>query len=156
MLYIAVRLGVLLAKKRDEVQFYAQGVKANVLFFDRRQAGEKPQRTEHLRIYELRTAKRYSLKTNPLQREDLDEFLKLYKSGKARRDAAGKVTAGGSSSLSYRIQEILATEECLWDLAVTEDDGSARQPGLARLDELSRLVADDLRHALALINGSAQ
>ena len=136
--------------------FYAQGVKANVLFFDRRQADEKPLRSEHLWIYELRTTKRYSLKTNPLQREDLDEFLKLYKSGKARRDASGKVTAGGSSSRSYRIQEILATEECLWDMAAAEEDGNSRQPGLARLDELSRLVADDLQRALALIKGQPQ
>lgn len=127
-----------------------------MLFFDRRQPEEKPSRAEQLWVYELRTTKRFSLKTNPLQREDLEEFVKLYKSGKARRDAAGKVTAVGSSSRSYGIQDILATEECLWDMAVSEDEDNARQPGLARLDELSRLVADDLQRALALIKGSVQ
>lgn len=133
--------------------FYAQGVKANVLFFDRRRPQEKPQRSEHLWIYELRTTKRYSLKTKPLQREELDEFVELYKSGKARQDATGKITAQGSSSRSYRIREVLATENCLWDMAGVEDSSEPRQPGLARLDELSRLVADDLQRALALIKG---
>lgn len=135
--------------------FYAQGVKANVLFFDRRQQREKPLLAEQLWVYELRTTKRYSLKTNPLQREDLDEFVQLFKSGKARREAAHTITALGSSSRSYGIQEILATDECLWDMAGGDDGSNARQPGLARLDELSRLVADDLQRALTLIKGSA-
>jgi type I restriction enzyme M protein len=136
--------------------FYAQGVKANVLFFDRRQPQEKPSKSEQLWVYELRTTKRYSLKTNPLQREDLHEFVKLYKSGKVRRNSVGEITAAGSSSRFYDIQQILATEECLWDMAATEDDGNFRQPGLARLDELSRLVADDLQRALELIKGHAE
>lgn len=133
--------------------FYAQGVKANVLFFDRRHAQEKPKRSEHLWIYELRTTKRYSLKTKPLQRDDLDEFVKLYKSKKSRANAGEKLTDQGASSRSYRIQEILATENCLWDMAEAEDQNQKRQPGLARLDELSRLVAGDLLRALALIKG---
>ncbi|HBO3116970.1 TPA: SAM-dependent DNA methyltransferase [Pseudomonas aeruginosa] len=136
--------------------FYAQGVKANVLFFDRRQQNEKPLKAEQLWVYELRTTKRYSLKTNPLQREDLDEFVSLFKSGKARHESAEKVTATGSSSRSYGIREILATEDCLWDMAAAEEDSEVRQPSLAKLDELSRLVAEDLQRALALIKGQVQ
>jgi type I restriction enzyme M protein len=45
--------------------FYAQGVKANVLFFNRKQASEKPW-TEKLWIYDLRTNQHFTLKTNPL------------------------------------------------------------------------------------------
>jgi type I restriction-modification system DNA methylase subunit len=45
--------------------FYAQGVKANVLFFDRKPAAEKPW-TEKLWIYDLRTNKHFTLKDNPL------------------------------------------------------------------------------------------
>lgn len=58
--------------------FYAQGVKANVLFFDRKPASEKPW-TKKLWIYDLRTNMHFTLKTNPLKREDLDEFVKCYK-----------------------------------------------------------------------------
>jgi len=57
--------------------FYAQGVKANVLFFDR-----KPGRTEHwtqkLWIYDLRTNKHFTLKTNPLTYADLEDFVRCY------------------------------------------------------------------------------
>jgi type I restriction-modification system DNA methylase subunit len=57
--------------------FYAQGVKANVLFFDRKPAQEKPW-TENLWIYDLRTNKHFSLKENTLKRGDLDEFVNCY------------------------------------------------------------------------------
>jgi len=57
--------------------FYAQGVKANFLFFDRKPASETPW-TKTLWIYDLRTNKHFTLKTNPLQRTDLDEFVFCY------------------------------------------------------------------------------
>jgi len=57
--------------------FYAQGVKANVLFFDRKPASETPW-TKKLWIYDFRTNEHFTLKTNPLKREDLDEFVASY------------------------------------------------------------------------------
>src|SRR6266513_526280 len=57
--------------------FYAQGVKANVLFFDRKPAQEKPW-TQKLWIYDLRTNKHFTLKENPLKRGDLDDFVACY------------------------------------------------------------------------------
>jgi type I restriction enzyme M protein len=57
--------------------FYAQGVKANVLFFDKKPASETPW-TKKLWIYDLRTNKHFTLKTNPLKPEDLDEFVQCY------------------------------------------------------------------------------
>ena len=57
--------------------FYAQGVKANVLFFDRKPAAEKPWTTK-LWIYDLRTNKHFILKENPLKRSDLDDFVACY------------------------------------------------------------------------------
>jgi len=57
--------------------FYAQGVKANVLFFDRKPAQEKPW-TEKLWIYDLRTNKHFTLKENTLKRSDLDDFVASY------------------------------------------------------------------------------
>jgi type I restriction enzyme M protein len=57
--------------------FYAQGVKANVLFFDRKPAAEKPW-TSKLWIYDLRTNKHFTLKESPLKREDLDDFVACY------------------------------------------------------------------------------
>jgi type I restriction enzyme M protein len=57
--------------------FYAQGVKANVLFFDRKPAKETPW-TEKLWIYDLRTNKHFTLKENPLKYGELEDFIKSY------------------------------------------------------------------------------
>src|SRR5438477_4792095 len=57
--------------------FYAQGVKANVLFFDRKPAQEKPW-TRKLWIYDLRTNLHFTLKENTLKRSDLDHFVACY------------------------------------------------------------------------------
>jgi type I restriction enzyme M protein len=57
--------------------FYAQGVKANVLFFDNRPGRSEPW-TDKLWIYDLRTNMHFTLKTNPLRFEDLEDFIKCY------------------------------------------------------------------------------
>jgi type I restriction enzyme M protein len=57
--------------------FYAQGVKANVLFFDRKPAQEKPW-TQKLWIYDLRTNLHFTLKENTPKRSDLDDFVACY------------------------------------------------------------------------------
>ena len=57
--------------------FYAQGVKANVLFFDAKPAQEAAW-TSRLWVYDLRTNMHFTLKTNPLKRADLDEFVACY------------------------------------------------------------------------------
>lgn len=57
--------------------FYAQGVKANVLFFDKREASKQAQ-TSKIWIYDLRTNKHFTLKENTLKEEDLDDFVKCY------------------------------------------------------------------------------
>jgi N-6 DNA Methylase len=54
--------------------FYAQGVKANVLFFDKYQGAK----TERLWIYDLRTNMNFTLRTNPLTRAHLDDFVACY------------------------------------------------------------------------------
>jgi type I restriction enzyme M protein len=57
--------------------FYAPGVKANVLFFDRKPASEIPW-TEKFWIYDLRTNQHFTLKTNPLGQDDLKDFMRCY------------------------------------------------------------------------------
>ena len=54
--------------------FYAQGVKANVLFFDRTPASPTPW-TKRLWVYDYRTNIHHTLKTNPLQHTNLDDFV---------------------------------------------------------------------------------
>ena len=57
--------------------FYAQGVKANVLFFDRKPASETPW-TKDLWVYDLRTNEHFTLKENPLRYEHLSDFVDAY------------------------------------------------------------------------------
>ena len=52
-------------------------MKANVLFFDRKAASETPW-TKNLWIYDLRTNQHFTLKTRPLKREDLGDFVACY------------------------------------------------------------------------------
>jgi len=47
------------------------------MFFDRKPASETPW-TKKLWIYDLRTNMHFTLKTNPLKRENLDDFVKCY------------------------------------------------------------------------------
>lgn len=57
--------------------FYANGVKANVLFFDKKPASEQI-RTKKVWIYDMRTNKKFSLKQSPLKVTDLQEFIDCY------------------------------------------------------------------------------
>jgi type I restriction enzyme M protein len=57
--------------------FYAQGVKANVLFFDRGPAAETPW-TREVWVYDLRTNMHFTLKQKPLHDEHLRDFVAAY------------------------------------------------------------------------------
>jgi type I restriction enzyme M protein len=57
--------------------FYAQGVKANVIFFDNSVASPTHQ-TKEVWIYDYRTNVKHTLKKSPLRESDLDDFVKCY------------------------------------------------------------------------------
>ena len=57
--------------------FYKPGVKANVIFFDKRPTSPEKQ-TKEVRIYDFRTNIRFTLKQNPISEKDLDDFIKCY------------------------------------------------------------------------------
>jgi N-6 DNA Methylase len=73
--------------------FYAQGVKANVLFFDRKPASEKPW-TEKLWIYDLRTNQHFTLKEKTLGRAVWTSLSNV----STRRTATNASTASGSKA----------------------------------------------------------
>ncbi|MFD4142860.1 hypothetical protein [Streptomyces sp. NPDC058572] len=60
--------------------FYAQGVKANVLFFDKKPTSEMPW-TSKPWVYDLRTNQHFTLKKHPLTRNDLDDVVACAKPG---------------------------------------------------------------------------
>ena len=58
--------------------WYSPGVKANVLFFDKKEGRAKAW-TDRLWVYDLRTNMHFTLKQKPIRREDFDEFVECYK-----------------------------------------------------------------------------
>ncbi|MBL1215812.1 MAG: N-6 DNA methylase, partial [Ignavibacteriae bacterium] len=57
--------------------FYAQGVKANIIFFDNKPASKNPW-TKEVWIYDLRTNQHFTLKTQQMKFEHLEKFIKCY------------------------------------------------------------------------------
>ncbi len=128
--------------------FYAQGVKANVLFFDRKPASETPW-TKVLWIYDLRTNQHFTLKTNPLKRPDLDDFVACYhpenrherKSTWSEKSLTGRWRA-------YSYGDLLQRDKISLDIfwlkdESLEDSASLPAPGIIAAD-----IAEDLRTAL--------
>jgi type I restriction enzyme M protein len=91
--------------------FYAQGVKANVLFFDRKPAQEKPW-TSKLWIYDLSTNLHLTLKENTLKRSDLDDFVNCYfgSSGAEPTPSTSKASASKSTKERTGTRPLKAVE----------------------------------------------
>ena len=136
--------------------FYASGVKANVLFFDRLAPGRIERRLGFIWVYDMRSYKRYSLKTNPLIREDLQEFVELYRS---RETVQGDGAFGSETSRRWRefgTEAIFCSEECSLDIEWQEDIVVTESTSIERLGELSQLIAEDLRRALEHVQTAAE
>ena len=88
--------------------FYAQGVKANVLFF---QNGEP---TKELFVYDYRTGIKHTLKTNPLKKEHLKDFLSCYQNRKNIKD--------NERWRSFSIAELLGRDKTNLDIKWIKDN----------------------------------
>lgn len=64
--------------------WYSPGVKANVLFFDKRKPGGPPA-TKEVWIYDLRSGRNFSLRQNPIGQDDLRDFIRCYRAGDLSR-----------------------------------------------------------------------
>ena len=91
--------------------FYTQGVKANVLFFDRR-AGTAQASTKRLWVYDLRANRYFTLKTSPLRRADLDAFVSLYKPGSLdQRQPTWSEQTPDDCWRCYKLEDLLARDK---------------------------------------------
>jgi type I restriction enzyme M protein len=126
--------------------FYAQGVKANVLFFDRKPASEKPW-TEKLWIYDLRTNIHFTLKTNTLRYEDLQDFIKCYHP-ENRRD---RKEAERFKAFSY--DELMQRDKVSLDIFWLKDESLEDSENLPPPDILAKDIAENLESALEQFSG---
>jgi len=121
--------------------FYAQGVKANVLFFDKRPASEKPW-TEKLWIYDLRTNLHFTLKTNTLQYEDLKDFIKCYNpENRHERKETDRFKA-------FTYEDIIKRDKTNLDIFWLKDESLGDSENLPNPKILALEIAEDLESAL--------
>jgi type I restriction enzyme M protein len=148
--------------------FYAQGVKANVLFFDRKPAQEKPW-TQKLWIYDLRTNLHFTLKENTLKRTDLDDFVACYFGGaggdasaprnrherketeRFNPDKAGANRFERKESERFRsftYEELTKRDKVNLDIFWLKDDALEESANLPAPEVIAQEITDDLEAAL--------
>lgn len=121
--------------------FYANGVKANVLFFDRKPPSSDAQ-TEALWIYDLRTNKHFTLKKNPLRTVDFDDFRRCY--------CAEHFEAREESERFRRFdrETLLARDKTNLDIFWLKDDSLGDPDSLPDPDVLAAEIIENLQAAL--------
>ena len=128
--------------------FYAQGVKANVLFFDAKPAREKPW-TERLWVYDLRTNKHFTLKMKPLRRADLNDFVTCYRPGERhKRKATWSPKNKAGRWRAYEYAGLSERDKLNLDLLWIRDSALEDSENLPEPEVLAAGIVDDLRKAL--------
>ncbi len=129
--------------------FYAQGVKANVLFFRRREGAEQAW-TRELWVYDLRTNKHFTLKQNPLTRPDLDDFVACYNpANRHQRQESERFKR-------YTYDELIARDKVSLDLFWLRDESLEDIDNLPAPAVLAAEIAEDLQSALTEIQALAE
>jgi type I restriction enzyme M protein len=122
--------------------FYAQGVKANVLFFDRKPAADRKAWTEKLWIYDLRTNKHFTLKENTLKRTDLDDFVKCFNvKDRTKRKESERFKA-------FAYDELLKRDKVNLDIFWLKDDALEDSANLPAPGIIATDIVADLEAAL--------
>ena len=122
--------------------FYAQGVKANVLFFERKPASETPW-TRELWVYDLRTNQHFTLKQNPLRYEHLQDFIAAY----SPDDRSARVESERFKRFSY--DELLQRDKVSLDLVWLRDESLEDMDNLPPPEVIAQEIVEDLEAALA-------
>ena len=120
--------------------FYSQGVKANVLFFDRAQPGAGVATTE-LWVYDLRTNQRFTLRERPLRRADLDDFVAAYKGKACQREESERFKRFVGEDLAKR-------EKMNLDIFWLKDAGATDPDSLPPPAKIAAEIVDSLELAL--------
>jgi len=123
--------------------FYKQGVKANVLFFDKHppRADGKPN-TKELWIYDYRTNINHTLKKNPLQPADLEDFVSRYSSGnRAKRKETERFKR-------FPVADLLKRDKLNLDIFWLKDESLDDVDSLPPPDVIAAEIVENLQAAL--------
>lgn len=122
--------------------FYAGGVKANVLFFDRKPPSETPW-TRILWIYDFRTNQNFTLRTRALVRSDLGDFVACYKG----TDRDERTETKRFKSFSYA--DLVARDKASLDISWLRDESLEDTDNLPAPEVIAAEIVEDLAAALA-------
>ena len=124
--------------------FYANGVKANVIFFDNKPASKKPW-TKKLWVYDFRTNVHKTLKQNRLNRGDFDEFITCYSA-----EDINKRTESESVDRwkAYNYDELIARDKTNLDIFWMKDDSLEDTENLPAPEILAAEIVEQLEFAL--------
>ncbi len=122
--------------------FYAQGVKANVLFFDRRVASESVA-TRDTWIYDYRTNVHHTLKQNPLRYEDLGGFISAFSADdRSKREETERFRR-------FTYEELLQRDKVSLDITWLRDESLEDNDDLPPPEVIAQEIVEDLEAALA-------
>lgn len=122
--------------------FYAQGVKANVLFFDRKPASETPW-TQALWVYDLRSNQHFTLKENPFGYEDLADFVSAY----CPADRTKRAVSDNFHSFTY--DELVQRDKASLDTFWLRDESLEESENLPDPKLIAAEIVEELEAALA-------
>ena len=129
--------------------FYAQGVKANVLFFDGKPASKKPW-TKDVWVYDYRTNVHHTLKKNPLKVDDLKEFIACYKPGnRSKRKETWHAQNPDGRFRKFTYDEIVNRDKTSLDISWLKDKSLADLDNLPDPDVLAAEIIENLEASIA-------
>ncbi|MEF1283951.1 class I SAM-dependent DNA methyltransferase [Vibrio sp. M250220] len=122
--------------------FYANGVKANVVFFDNAARDEKVH-TKGIWFYDLRTNKHFTLKQRPMMLSDLKDFIQCYNpDNRHERKETERFKY-------YSYDELINRDKASLDVFWLKDDSLDNLDNLPAPDILQQEIIDHLEAALA-------
>ena len=129
--------------------FYANGVKANVLFFDNRPAHKEPW-TKEVWIYDYRTNIHHTLKKKPMRLEHLQDFIDCYNpQDRHQRKATWDAEANPEGRWRrYAYQDIVARDKTSLDIFWLKDSSLADLDNLPDPEDLANEIIENIEAGL--------
>jgi type I restriction enzyme M protein len=128
--------------------FYANGVKANVIFFDNKPSSKDPL-TKVIWFYDYRTNIHHTLKKNPLKLSDLQDFINCYNpKNRNKRKETWSESAPEGRWRKYSYEEIIARDKTSLDITWLKDKSLADLDNLPDPDVLAEEIVENLESAL--------
>lgn len=129
--------------------FYAHGVKANVIFFDNREASPNPW-TREVWYYDYRTNVHHTLKKKPMRFEDLAEFIRCYnpENRHQRKPTWNSEHDPQGRWRSFAYEELIARDKTSLDVFWLKDRSLTDLDNLPEPDELAEEIIENLEAGL--------